>query len=67
MDGKAYFTGLDPFSKGTYDCDSHRGCLYNQDDRCVFNIAPIKQETSRGCYEENRRADADAEADYMGY
>lgn len=62
---KPYFEGLDSFAEGTYGCDSHRGCLYNQDKRCIFNIAPIKQEVSRGCYEENRMADLDSEADYL--
>ena len=62
---KPYFDGLDSFAEGTQECGSHRGCLYNQADRCIYNNAPIKSEESRGCYEDNRFAELESEADYL--
>lgn len=55
---KHYFKGLDSFAEGTCDCDLN-GCLYNQDERCIYSIAPIKQETTRACHEDEHMADSD--------
>ena len=69
---KHYFKGLDSFAQGTYDCDGYNGsCLYNQDGRCIYTIAPIQQSQSRSCYEDIRMADILAGDDYydltLGY
>lgn len=39
---------LDNYAEGTYNCEE-KGCLYNQDGRCIFNIAPIQQSNARVC------------------
>ena len=60
-----YFKDLNQFAEGTYNCDGYNGaCLYTKEGRCVFSIAPIKQETTRACYEDNRKALVEAEHDY---
>lgn len=64
---KPYFEGLDSYSEGTFDCD-REGCFYHQYGRCIYNIAPIKIRTSRGCYEELMQDYYDCMADYeMGW
>lgn len=44
--------GMDEYSPGTFDCTEYPGCLYEENGRCIFNIASIKQRTARACYEE---------------
>jgi hypothetical protein len=66
MSNRAYFQGLDEFAKGTYDCDL-KACLYNQNERCIYNIAPINQEPTRVCHEDIRMADIESMHDHMGY
>lgn len=51
--------GKDNHSEGTFECDQYKGCLYCQDGRCVYNIATIKQRTSRACYEDDKMADSE--------
>lgn len=58
-----YFKGLDENADGTFGCDGYPGCLYLQNGRCIYNIAPIRQDISRGCYEDNRMADIEAAND----
>lgn len=63
-----YFKGLDAYKDGTYNCNDNKGCLYNQNGRCIYNIAPIQQRISRACYEVLRQVEIEAELDYMdGY
>ena len=38
-----YFKGLDENDDGTFGCDGYPGCLYLQNGRCIYNIAPIKR------------------------
>lgn len=44
--------------------EQYGGCIYNEEGICKYNTHPIKQTTSRACYEDERRADIDAEHDY---
>ena len=46
----------------TFGCseEQYGGCIYNEEGICKYNTHPIKQTTSRACYEDERRADIDA-------
>lgn len=45
-------TGRNEFSPTTFDCTDYQGCLYCVNGRCCYNIANIKSQVSRACYEE---------------
>ena len=61
-----YFNGLNSFAEGTFPCERREGksCLYSQDGRCIYNIAPIQVQSSRACYEELKQDYYECLADY---
>lgn len=42
--------GKDEYSEGTFECSEYPGCLYQLNERCVYNISKIQQRVSKACY-----------------
>lgn len=61
---ETYFKGLNEYEEGTFGCRGYNGCLYKQNGRCIYNIAPIQQRSSRACYHDELQADIEARHDY---
>lgn len=61
---KPYFKGLNEYDKGTFDCNEYNGCLYKQNCRCIYNIAPIQHRPSRACYQDDLQDEIEARLDY---
>ena len=51
--------GKDQYSEGTFDCDQYKGCIYNNNGRCVFNVSSIQQKMSKACYHDDKLCDWD--------
>lgn len=45
-----YFKNLNAFDENTSPCNGYKGCLYKQQGRCIYNIAPIQVRSSKACY-----------------
>lgn len=61
---KPYFEGLNEFDETTFDCTGYNGCLYKQNGRCIYNIAPIQQRVSRACYHDELQDENEMRLDY---
>lgn len=60
---KPYFFGLDSYGNGTKPCIK-RDCWYNQEGRCIYDIAPMKLEQSRSCHKSFQQAEIEDTIDY---
>lgn len=58
-------SGMTIWSPGTFDCDDYPGCQYQQNGRCIFNVARLKIRPGRACYHELRQDEIECELDYL--
>lgn len=59
-----YFKGLNENEEITFICNGYSGCLYKQNGRCIYSIAPIQIQNSKACYEDEKQAGIEAMMDY---
>lgn len=57
--------GKTEYSNGTFECDDYPGCHYQQNGRCIYNVARLQIRIGRACYDELVQNEIEAELDYL--
>jgi hypothetical protein len=61
---ESYFKNVDRLSKNTFACTEYGGCLYQDNGRCIYNVAPVKDPTSRACNQSEREYECECNNEY---
>jgi len=55
--------GKTAYSEGTFECNDYPGCSYQQDGRCIYNVAKLKIRPGKACYNDLRQDEIECELD----